>query len=205
MRIEMQGLTEQLALYRAIYPKKATVAQARAIRDTLRWVRTRVKRDAAAELAVRQKDIASRVLTSSVTNASTQGHLWAGLWNLSPYKLGQPSYNPMVGVEVGNRQYMGAFLARIYSGQENIWIRKRSDFYDPALYVHGGRGAGSTPRHLRHRFPVVKGTVRIDEAMAKVFERDEPEIKEYFAKRMAAQLNYAFGIEGKVAGGEGAD
>lgn len=192
----IDGVTRNLGLY----GKAVTTARARAIRDTLRTVRASVRRDAAAALKVPQRVLQSRLVTSKVSNTDDSGKLWAGTWDISPFAIGAPrsSIRSRV-IQVGSRKYVGAFMKPIFSSEPNIWIRKNSKNYRADLYppARNGSGGSSLPAELRHKFPVVKASIRIDETMARVFERDEERIREVFAKNLRRQINYALNIEGR--------
>lgn len=182
-----------------VFGREATVARARAIRSTLKWVRTRVRRDAAKQLKVPQKVLNKRLVTSKVKNTDASGKLWAGTWDISPFALGSPASNIRTRViQVGNRRYKGAFVKPIFTSEPNIWMRKRSKNYDANLYPPSRTGGGnSIPAELRHKFPVVKAAIRVDDTMAAVFQRDADEIREQFSKNLRKEINYALNIEGR--------
>jgi hypothetical protein len=58
--------------------RRVAIAQSRAIRGTLSWVKTRIRREGAKALNVPQKALTPRLITSRVKNGDTSGKLWAG-------------------------------------------------------------------------------------------------------------------------------
>jgi hypothetical protein len=179
--------------------RRVGIAQSRAIRDTLSWTRTRVRRDAAKQLKVPQRALQSRLLTSTVRNGDTTGKLWAGTWMISPFAVGKPRQGKSGGVVgVPGRRYVGSFLFNVYGGLHNIWIRLRSKHYTKELYPGSGRrSSGSVPEHLRHRFPVVKAAIEVEPTMAGVFDRDEVEIRHHFDKRLKHHVTRALDSGGR--------
>lgn len=181
--------------------KNVTVARARAIRATLKHVRMLVRRDAAKALKVPQKVLNKRLVTTKIKNTDAAGKLWAGTWDISPFALGAPSSDLKTkAIKVGSRTYRGAFMKPIFTSEPNIWIRLRSKYYKPDLYPASRKhsGAGSLPASLRHKFPVVKAAIRVDDTMATVFAREEKDIKDFFDRQLQSQINYAVNIEGAL-------
>jgi len=200
--IQIKGLKETTKFLNGT-PRQMAVASTRAIRSTLAWTKTRIKRDGAKALKAPQKAITSRILTQKIRNGATSGKLWAGTWNISPFAVGVPQQiggrtskgkaarSRLGGVGVGrSRFYRGAFLGNVYGGKPSIWIRKSSRHYTPSMY------GGKPGRTVSGRFPVTKATIRIDDLMTQVFDRDEGPIRAEFHKRLQKEINYAVNVEG---------
>lgn len=175
-------------------------ARARALRKAGKHMSVEIKRSAAKKLRVPQKSIADRFYLSKVDQNSDAVNLWIGAWGISPYSLATPVQTEtgvMVPASPG-RSYPGAFLAAIYSGKEQIWIRKKSKHYSPALYpVVGKKHAGSVPSELRHRFPVVRAAIPFDDAVLASMHRDVLKgIEEFFQKTLLAEINYEVAVKG---------
>jgi len=179
--------------------QQVAIARTRAIRDTLKSVRAKIKKDAAAALKVPQKVLTPRMFISKIKNGEAKGKLWAGTWYISPYAVGKPNQGKTGVTGIRGRRYRGAFLQTIYGSKENIWIRQGSKHFDAALYPgHRGKPRANTlPSELRGRFPVVKAAIPIEEAMGKTFDRNEEEIRQDFYKKLRHEINYALNIEGK--------
>lgn len=185
--------------YLLVSGQQVAVARTRAIRETLKSVRTKIKKEAAKVLKVPQKALTPRMFISKLKNGEAKGKLWAGTWYISPYAIGKPSQGKTGVTGVRGRRYRGAFLKKIYGGQENIWIRRSSKRFDANLYPgrRGKAGSNSLPAGLRGRFPVVKAAIPIEEAMGKTFDRNENEIRQDFYRKLRREINYALHIEGK--------
>jgi hypothetical protein len=155
-----------------------------------------VKRDAAKDLKVPQKAITSRLYTSKITNRDAEGKLWAGTWDISPFKIKAPRQTKRGVGSIAGRKYTGAWIGAVYGKPESIWIRKRSKYYTPDLYPQKRKkGTGSVPDELKHRFPVVKAAIPIEDIMEKVFDRDDKDIRKRFEDRLQAQINFALRLE----------
>lgn len=194
MRIDanIKGIPE-VRKYLLVSGQQVAVARTRAIRETLKSVRTKIKKEAAKVLKVPQKALTPRMFISKIKNGDAKGKLWAGTWWISPYVIGKPRQSKTGVTGVRGRRYRGAFLKKIYGEQENIWIRQGSKHFDIRLYPAGKRKPVSNKR-----FPVVKAAIPIEEAMGKTFDRNENEIRQDFYKKLRREINYALKIEGKT-------
>jgi hypothetical protein len=194
--VRIDGLKEFQAEM-AAWPRETHIATSRAIRKTLKWVNTRIKRDAAKDLKVPQKALTGRLKISTVRNGETSGKLWAGTWNISPFNIGNPVQGLSGVTGIRGRRYRGAFLAKIYTVRQNIWIRLHSKHYDPLLYPARSlrRIKKELPAELRGRFPVVKVSIPIEPTMQSVFDRDEEEIQNEFYKKLTHELNYELRVK----------
>lgn len=189
--------------------RQIALATTRAIRSTLKWCKTRIKKDISSALKIQQNKIDHRLRTSNIKNGDTRCVLWAGTWNLSPYVKGKPrqigaksiggkkARSRFGGVALGpSRFYRGAFLGRIFGSKENIWIRVSSRYFHPDLYPSkkyrpGDRGLAE----FHGRLPVVKASIVTGEIMERVFDRDADAIRAEFDKRLRKEVNFAVNIE----------
>lgn len=194
--VKMDGLAEFQAEIEA-WPREAGIATTRAIRGTLKWLQTRTKKEGAVELKVPQKALTRRLVTSRLRNGETSGKLWAGTWNISPFAVGKPSQGKTGVTGIPGRRYKGAFLGSVYGGRDSIWMRSGSKHFDPLLFPgrKSGGGPRSVPTQLRHRFPVAKASIIIDETMAAVFDRDEAAIQAEFNKQLLKELNFELRVK----------
>ncbi len=179
-------------------PEQVELARASALRKTAAWLRTRIKREVAKAHRVPQKSIADRFFISRVPRGGERVTLWIGTWNIDPFSVGTPAQT-RTGVKVGRRSYRGAFLARIYTAREKVWIRLRSKHYDPDRYptMHrsGNRGALTDPRY-KYRFPVVRAAIEISDDVERFAEKYQDEIDSEFVKKMRQELNYQTRVKG---------
>jgi hypothetical protein len=212
IKIDIKGIKETTDYLKGT-DRQISLATTRAIRKTLVWVKSQVKKDIAAKLKVTQKSITSRIRTSVIKNGETSGALWGGMWSLSPYALGTPRQiggNPagigsrrkrstLGGVSLGSsRFYRGAFIKNIYGDGPNIWIRKNSKHFNPELFPgrHWGQyDGGYVLKKLRGRFPVVKAQIVLEDTMREVFDRADSDIRAEFDKKLRGEINYAVNIE----------
>jgi hypothetical protein len=212
VNIDIKGIKETTDYLRAT-ERQISLATTRAIRKTLKWVKTSVKKDIAAKLKVTQKSITSRIKTSDIKNGETSGTLWGGMWRLSPYALGTPRQiggntagfgskrkrSTLGGVSVGSsRFYRGAFIKNIYGDGSDIWIRKNSKHFNPELFPgrHWGQyDGGYVLKKLRGRFPVVRAQIVMEDTMREVFDRADSDIRAEFNKKLRGELNFAVNVE----------
>lgn len=179
------GATEEMVA-------QATTA---ALRTVQKSIEKRVKSRAAKELRLPQRAISGRFFTNNVAADKNTLRLWAGAWTLSPFRLGVPSIYGVPGksggIRAGRYSYPGAFLASIHGGRPKIWIRLRSKHFSPDLYPTrhrpGDRGLGSDPA-LRHRFPVVRAAVPIDEILGQVMHQEAASLSAEFIAEFSREL-----------------
>lgn len=171
-------------------------ARARALRKMKTTVETRVKREAARKLNIPQKGIADRFFSKALQPGDDELKLWIGTWDVDPFSIGAPQQSPF-GVRVGRRSYPGAFLAKIYSNKEKVWIRLHSKHYSnelyPTRYRPGDRGLAT----LRGRFPVVRAAVPIDDIIRDVLDKQSGFFTEQFQAILQRELNYEVNLKGK--------
>lgn len=174
-------------------------ARTRALRKTAVHIRTLVKREVAKKERMPQKAIAKRFVISRINKGVDEISVWMGTWNVSPFAIGQPSQTAR-GVRAGRRSYPGAFLKRIYSAREKVWIRLRSPHFSPDLYPtkkqhHTGYHGTLSPEQMG-RFPVVKAAVPIDQTVNDVVEKNAGAIEAEFLKKFKQELSYEVFFKG---------
>lgn len=192
-RADLAGATDQ----------QLRAAITSALRKMETRVETRIKRRAAKTLRIPQRSLENRFFSKSIQPGDSELKVWIGTWHLSPFAIGSPrTYGTPCrsgGVKVGGRTYPGAFLAKIYTVEEKVWIRLSSKHYSPELYPTkyrpGDRGLGGD----KSRFPVVRAAVPIDDVMRDVIEQEGPQILQEFDKVFLAELNYQVNVKGKRA------
>jgi len=160
------SIFDQLAMLGA---KAMIAAERRAINKTLNWLKTHTARTISAEERIALKAVRQRLRVYPIKGGCTKGKMWLGLNPIEASRIGRVSPGKS-GVSVAGRRYAGAFYKEVYQGQKDIWIRKASQHYDPALYFPQKSRGGWIEDELKHRFPVVKAKVEI-EAARKHFDR----------------------------------
>ncbi len=194
-----QDLLDQRIDLAAATEYQVNAARTSALRKFRKRFETRVKRAAAKELRLPIKAIGDRFFSSSVEPGDEELKLWIGTWDVSPFSIGSPQAYGVPGksggVKVGRRRYLGAFLGRIYSGKDNVWIRLHSKHYSPELYPTkhrpGDRGLAGGGR-----FPVLRAAVPIDDTIAKVLATDGEEFAREFETLFFQELNYQVNVKG---------
>ena len=126
-----QAISAMLGAIQSLDKTAKEAAQA-----ALRKVRTHVvavsKRETAAEVGVRQKDIAGRY--ESDPPGPNGLRVWVGTNPLPLVALGQPRQTK-ASVNVGRKKkFPGAFLATMKSGHRGVFIRRGSPHYDATRY-----------------------------------------------------------------------
>lgn len=169
-------------------------ARASTLRKIRQPVRRAVLREVAKERKVPQRSLESRVYMSDVGAEQDSVRLWFGTWDVSLFEIGSPRQTK-TGVTVGRHRYPGAFKAKIYSADEQVWIRLHSRHYSPELYPTryrpGDRGLGSS----RGRFPVVRAAIQIDGIVERVLERSGDTFKKRFMDIFSQELNYFVNVK----------
>ena len=192
----------QAAIERMIAVTEATEQQIEKARvSALRKVRTPIRRAVlqavAKERRIPQKSIESRVYAGAVPDGADSMQIWFGTWNVSLFEAGSPKQTK-TGVSVGRLRYPGAFISRIYSAREQVWIRLHSKHYSPELYPTKQRPGdrGLTEAGLRGRFPVVRAAIEIDEIVQKVLQDSAELFRQRFMTIFSQELNYFVNIKG---------
>lgn len=191
--IDVESRIEQAARGVGAIEPEIRVARARALRKTARWLRREALRYVAAKERIPQKRLARRVFVSRVGNDDDTARVWFGLNPVDAVTIGTPRQTAR-GTRVGRRFYRGAFVARIYTSREKVWIRKSSRYYDPALYpVMRRRHVEFAPEGevRRGRFPVVRAAIDVGEHFEKFLETAEGRVADEFVRRFDQEIRYA--------------
>lgn len=192
-RIDLVGATDD----------QINAARASALRKMNKKVETVFKREAAKRLRIPQRAIAGRFFSANVALGDEEMRVWIGTYSVTPFAIGAPRAYGVPGrsggVRAGRRVWPGAFMAKVYSGQEKVWIRLHSKHYSPELYPTsyrpGDRGAGDS----RGRFPVVRAAVPIDAVMRDVVEKYGDDFGNEFEVVFLRELNYQVNVKGATA------
>lgn len=175
--------------------KQVELARTRALRKTGYWFRTQVLRAAAKVLRIPQRSMKNRFYLSKVGRGDESVILKIGVLPIPAFKLATPRQTPR-GSRVGRRFYEGAFVGRVYSNVEKVWIRKGSRHYDPEKYPTIKRaGDRFADPSLRGRFPVVRAAVPIDAVVEKVATREQEFIANRYLTLLERELNYEVNVK----------
>jgi len=179
--------------------KKVEVARLRAMRNTAKWLGGEILKQVARKERMPVRALKKRVFVRPIKPGDGEASVWVGTEPVDVTTIGNPVQNKK-GVNVGRfASYRGAFLARIYTGKEKVWIRKSSPFFEPSRYPTryraGDRGAHSDPT-LMGRFPVVKAAVPIDGIAQDVAEKLELETYARFSNEFRHELNFELVVKG---------
>ncbi|HBO2969484.1 TPA: hypothetical protein NH770_005142 [Pseudomonas aeruginosa] len=181
----------------AAYPKAAMNAQRRAINKTLGWLRTHIARAVGQKERIAVRAVRQRLIAYPVRGSGTQGKLWFGINPIEASRIGRPRQGK-AGVTVAGRTYRGAFYARVYGGEPDIWIRTASPHFDPSDYpasdvrsmAYGRRG--SMDADMYGRFPLAKAKVLLDD-MRPLFDawakRADQKLLEFAQRELAYELH----------------
>lgn len=151
---------DQLAM---LGPKAMMAAERRAINKVLNWLKTHTARTISGEERIALKAVRQRMQVYPIKGNGTKGKLWLGLNPIEASRIGRVNAGK-TGVSVAGRRYTGAFYQQVYGSNRDVWIRKASKSYDPALYFPQKSRGGWIEDSLKHRFPVVKAKVEIESA-----------------------------------------
>lgn len=154
--------TEILSQLSALGKKAMLSAERRAINKVLRWLKTHTARTISTQERIALKAVRQRLKVYPIKGNSTKGKMWLGLNPIEASRLGRVSAGKSV-ISVACRRYIGAFHKQVYGAQKEIWIRKASKHYDPALYFPLKKSRGGTPEDP-NRFPLVKAKAEIESA-----------------------------------------
>ncbi|NDY41254.1 hypothetical protein G3N55_00115 [Dissulfurirhabdus thermomarina] len=193
VRIDIREIERASSMFAATI-READLARTRALRRTAREIRTQVRREAARELRIPQRALSGRLYLSRVRPGDEAAALWIGTLPVPAVAVGRPRQTKK-GVRVGRRSWRGAFVARIY-GREQVWIRRSSRHYDPALYPtrHRAGDRFGAAGHLRGRFPVVRAAVAVDGVVEAVVRRAAPRVPGLYARKWDQELNYVLNV-----------
>ncbi|MHB8149984.1 MAG: hypothetical protein ACYDIB_07455, partial [Desulfobulbia bacterium] len=172
--------------------KMVETARLRALRKTVKWFGGQILRAVAREERMPLRALQNRVFVHQVKPGAESASVFVGTAPVDATRFGNPVQTPK-GVRVGRQSYRGAFLGRIYTGTEKVWIRQASRFHDPARYPTrhrtGNRGAFSDSG-LMGRFPVVKAAVPINGTAETVARQLEGDVRPQFLNAFQHELNY---------------
>ena len=180
----------------AAVAEASEAARLSALRKVRVPIRDAIKKQAAKDLRIPQYSIDDRFYYSDVPEGAEEMKVWIGTWAVSLFSAGQPKQTK-AGVTVGRLRYPGAFISRIYSAREQVWIRLHSPHYSPELYPTRYRPGDRGLADLRGRFPVVRAAIKIDEIVAKVLEREGEVFRRRFMEIFAHELNYYTNVKGQ--------
>lgn len=175
--IEFNAQLDPAALQRllAMFPLTDAACQRaarRALRKAVRWVDSRVARDASNELRVTQKIIRAR-LRAYTREGGMQQKIWLGLNAVAAGRLGTPRQTAS-GVRVGRHAFPGAFVIPRFGG----------------VYRRAGK----------ERFPLEKVMFEIDGVGSAALRRAARAADTRLMELMRQELNYELArLEGKAA------
>lgn len=197
LRIDIdQKALERMTAVSEATERQIEAARLSALRKVRAPIRDAIKKQASRDLRIPQYSIDDRFYYSDVPEGAEEMKVWIGTWAVSLFSAGQPKQNK-VGVSVGRLRYPGAFISRIYSANEQVWIRLHSKHYNPELYPTRHRPGDRGLEELRGRFPVVRAAIKIDAIVARVLEREGEGFRQKFMQIFAHELNYQVNIKGK--------
>lgn len=148
----------------------------------------RVKQQVAAKERMPQYAIADRFFSDAVKPGDDELKMWVGTWAVEPFSMGTPSQTAS-GVSAGKRSYPGAFIAKIYTGTDKVWIRLHSTHYSPELYPTKYRPGDRGLIDYSNRFPVVKAAVPIDGTVEAVIDQEGASLAKEFEAILAEELS----------------
>jgi len=196
-----QEITRATALIQAT-PKQLELASKRAMKKTIRWLRTRVAREVSQALGISQKAFKQRLTSTSSGSGADLAHiLWMGVAPLAVEMIGKPRQTKK-GVSVGKRKYAGAFYRDVYGDGPRVWIRKaRAHALGLDLPSWSGKSSSSRSSWLesaenRGRFPVMRVAVDVESVASEIFRRYQRRAQERFGTVLEQELNYAVNLEG---------
>ncbi|EJG1615098.1 hypothetical protein CFE14_RS15805 [Vibrio parahaemolyticus] len=178
-------------------PKQLQKATDRAIKKTMRWAGRIVARELGQTLGVAQKALKSRVSVSTVGKGADQVHiLWLGVAALAADKAGKARQTKR-GVTVRGRRFDSAFVADIYNGEPNVWIRtaKNRERNHTTLSRRRKAATSSPDPKLRGRFPVQRVGIEVEDPAVEIFNRLQRRVEDRFKTVLDQELNYAVNHE----------
>ena len=185
--LDLRDLRAQLPAVTADTQKQIQKAITRANRKLIAWLKRQTVRELAQATGVPQKAITPRIRITQNQSAGTIT-LWVGLNPIEAQRVGQPRQTRS-GVRVGRRLFSRAFVARVFDSTPKVWRRKYAGqprFVDSMT---------SAPRHLLHRFPLVKMVVDIADASAPYLTQLRARALTRYGELLNQELNYALRVE----------
>ena len=172
------------------------------LRKLSKHISTIVKRETAKKARVPQKALGRRIYASPVNQGDSKMTVWVGTYPIEAFNVGTPiGYGvpgKSGGVKVGRMRYPGAFIARIYTADKKVWIRKGSKHFSSDLYPTKKRGGSRLSTGLSGRFPVVRAAILVDDIVELVFIKNSTEFESFFAKTFSRELNFQVNIKGSA-------
>lgn len=193
LRFDPAG-TETLRILAQRFPDAAKKARRRAINKTLRWLRTNIARAISREERIALRAVRQRLLAYPPKGGVDVGRLWLGLNPLDASRAGRPRQT-QTGVSVAGRTYRGAFYARAYGSNPDIWIRTGSLHFDPADYPESqvvslrNTRRGTMDAHMYGRFPLAKARITLSSARP-LFDQWARRAEARFAELAQHEVNY---------------
>ncbi|HAS3046039.1 TPA: hypothetical protein I6Y62_004319 [Vibrio parahaemolyticus] len=178
-------------------PEQLNKATTRAIKKTLRWAGSVVARELGQSLGVAQKGLKPRIVVTTVGSGADQVHiLWVGVLPLAAEKAGKPRQTRR-GVSVRGRRFDSAFVADIYNGEPNVWVRaaKNREHNHTTLSRRRKAATSSPDPKLRGRFPVQRVGIAVEDPAIEIFNRLQRRVEERFKTVLNQELNYAVNHE----------
>lgn len=184
------GLDDELGRLRAINAQIDRACR-RAIGQATRGATAKIKKGMAKETGAAGKAVKNRVTARVMRD---NGLVWIGLDPFLPTHLAGNVAQTSTGVTAGNRSFVGAFHAAIFTPEKKVWIRLHSRHYDADLYPYKPNHSGDIDDSLRSRFPVVLGRVKVDTAAVRdMINHEADQARELLADLVAQELGYAIG------------
>ena len=179
-------------------PRKAELAQSRAIRRTLSWAQTQINRGIAKDtkIPVRQlRDYGRSKLKINRASGgkSASGSLFVGLNPLPADLLRNPKQEDW-GVMAGGYLFEGAFYGAVFGAKKSILFRRyrsrgaQKNIAYKKLNARSGSNADSVGR-----FPLDRAGVVIEPAGRKVEKQVQPDIKPRFERNFISDMQFRLG------------
>lgn len=195
IEVDDSAMESEIASFGATV-RQVEAARLRTLRKTAQWLGKQIVREVARKERMPLLALHGRVFVSKIANGATEADVFIGTMPVDATRIGR-AVQAASGAKVGRHAYPGAFLGRIYSGKEKVWIRLGSKHYDPARYPtqhrKGDRSGGD--RGLMGRFPVVKAAVPIDGIVDDVVERIGTDVQHRFLTTFRHELNYEVNVK----------
>ncbi|MDE1464792.1 hypothetical protein [Spartinivicinus poritis] len=178
-------------------PKQLEKASQRAMRKTIRWLKSRMAREISKTMKVPQKVIKERFKDATTGKGVNKVFtLWIGTLPLAAEQVSKPRQTNK-GVSVRSHRFEGAFYKPVFDGQAKVWIRSKRNLTlnYPSLNPKKKKAIGQVPKHLKGRFPIQRIGVPIDGVTEELFKRYKNRAVERFSTLLQQELNYAVNHE----------
>lgn len=178
-------------------PAQLKKAYRRAIKKTMRWLRTQIARNIASQTGIPQKKLKTRFSMKTLgSGAAAVDILWIGTVPVPAEDVGKARQTTK-GVSVKKHRFEGAFLSDIYgSSGDAVWIRASRN---AGRYASTGRARKPNPHQLpaalRGRFPLQHLAVEMADPAERAMKRLEQRVPDVFQKRFEEELNYVVNHE----------